>query len=114
MVKRFLAVLGCFFVAVAHAAPATTTYDVEVLVFENRLPTLEGGELWTRNRLRASIPEIAEAVATGETPASNSTLTSAAAALERDGNYRVLVLQHWQQTAEAKSAVKPVRLRSAD
>src|SRR5207237_9513085 len=42
-VARILAVFACFFVLSANAAPATTTYDVEVLIFENKLPALEGG-----------------------------------------------------------------------
>ncbi len=100
--------------AAAHGAPANTTYDVEVLVFETTLPTLEGSELWTRDRMRATIPEIAEAITIGEKPSGNSNLSTVAAALERDGSYRILTHQHWQQTAEAKSAVKPVRLRNTD
>ena len=112
--KRILALLGCFFLPPVYAAPATTAYDVEVLVFENRLPQMEGGELWTRDNARTPLVDLTDAITAGEAPTADSSLIAAAAALDHDGSYRVLVHQHWRQTAEEKSATKPVRLRNAD
>ncbi len=114
IVKRILALFGCLFIATVHAAPATTTYDVEVVVFENRLPQLEGSELWTRDNVHTPIADLADAITAAEAPAGKSNLSVAATALERDGSYRVLVYQHWRQTADEKSATKPVRLRNTD
>ena len=112
--KRSLGLFGCLFLTTVYAAPATTTYDVEVLVFENRLPQLEGGELWTRDNARSPIADLTDAVTLGDAPPEDSPLSTAAKTLERDGNYRVLVYQHWRQTAEERSATKPVRLRNTD
>jgi len=115
-VKRTLAALGCVLVfATAHAAPAaTTTYDVEVLVFENRLPSLEGGELWTRDNAQATKPDAGESVTVGESFPADASFVSTAAALDRNGGYRVLLHRRWRQTAEEKSATKAVRLRNAE
>jgi hypothetical protein len=115
-VNRLIAVFGLFLLpaSTAFAAPSTTgagTYEVEVLVFENRLPSLEGGELWTREP--GKTPDLAEA-ASGEPPPPDSSLAAAAVALERDGNYRILAHTRWTQNAEAKTATKAFRVRSAD
>src|SRR5436190_384604 len=94
-VTRILAVFACFFVGFfslgANAAPATTTYDVEVLIFENKLPALEGGELWTRDNPRPQKNDFADAITIGESFPAESGFSSTAAALERDGAYKVLL-----------------------
>lgn len=113
--KKYLALFGCLLlVTAAHAAPAVTTYDVEILVFENRLPELEGGELWTHNGTKTTPIDVAGAIDVGGTVVLDSVLTNAASALSRDGSYRVLAHRRWRQTAEEKSASKLVRIRSAD
>lgn len=112
--KIIIALFGFVFLTPVYAAPTNTTYDVEVLVFENRLPQLEGGELWTRDNARSPIADLADAITADGAPAEDSALSAAATALERDGNYRVLVYQHWLQNAEEKSATKPVRLNNTD
>lgn len=97
-------------------ATATTpnVYNIEVIVFENQLPDLEGGELW-RNEPDISVnSDIAEAVNIGETPPPDSSLAAAATALEKSGQHHVLAYLQWQQSAEAKSVSKPVKISSAD
>ncbi len=111
--KRILAVLGCVFTIAAHGAPTTTTYDIEVLVFENQLPTLEGGELWTRDNAHAPKPDFADATTVGE-GMTDAAFAAAIAALQKDGGYRVLLHRRWRQTAEEKSATKAVRLRNTE
>jgi peptidoglycan-binding protein CsiV len=110
-VKKILALFGCLagVVAAVSAAPATNAYVVEVLVFENRLPELEGSELWTRNSPAAAAPDVSGAIVLSESAPANSSL---AAALQRDGTYRVLAHHRWRQTAEEKSATKAIRLRN--
>ena len=113
--KQLLAILGCVLLSSApavRAAPQTLTYDLEVLVFENRLPTLEGGELWTKAQNRA-LPDFKNTAAPGET-STPATLSAAATALERDGNYRVLVHKRWRQTVDEKTIAKAVRLQTTD
>jgi len=107
----FLTALLCL--VPAYAAPGTNVYDVEVLVFENRIPELEGSELWTAERNRPPVPEPSTTAAYGAA-VGDLALKNAAAALERAGQYRVLVHQRWRQAAEEKSATKPVWLRNPD
>jgi hypothetical protein len=113
-VKQILALFLCLSLGVAHAAPVATAYDIEVLVFETRLPELEGGEIWTKTNGGNALPDVTGAVMMDEALPSDSALTTAAAALQRDGTYRLLTHQRWRQSAEEKSAAKPVRLRTAD
>ncbi len=113
--RRLFSILGLFaLTAPLPAAPtvSTTLYDIEVLVFENNQPSLEGREAW-KETLRESAD--AEQTATPEgAPAPDSTLSQAARTLEHGGQHRILVHKHWQQNADAKSATTPLRLQSAN
>ena len=94
-----------------HAAPATTNmYDIEVVVFENRLSDLEGGELWAREPEKAASAGKDESVSTGDNPPADSPLSAATAALEKSGRHHVLAHLRWKQSAEAKSESKPVKI----
>lgn len=98
-------------VAALHAAPvATNMYDVEVVVFENRLSDLENGELWARDPEKSAAAGKDESVSAGENPPADSALSAAAAALEKSGRHHVLARLRWQQSAEAKSVSKPVKI----
>ena len=113
--KRFFAILGLALLAAPLAAvPAasTTLYDIEVLVFENRQPGLEGGEAW--KDIRKELGDLEEAAVPEGVPAPDSALSQAAAALDRGGQHRILVHKRWQQNADAKSATTPLRLQSTD
>jgi len=94
------------------AASAPNVYEIEVLVFENKLSGLEGGELWRRDADKTLNAEIAEAVTAGEKPPEDSALAAAFAKLDKSGQYRVLAHLRWTQTAEARSVSKPVRIKS--
>jgi hypothetical protein len=98
-------------VAALQAAPAATNlYEIEVVVFENRLSGLEGGELWTREREKPASAGKDKPAGTGETPPADSALSAAAAALEKSGRHHVLAHLRWRQSAEAKSVSKPVNI----
>ena len=98
-------------VATLCAAPAATNlYEIEVVVFENRLSDLEGNELWTREREKPASAGKDKPASTGENPPADSALSAAAAALEKSGQHHVLAHLRWRQTAEAKSVSKPVHL----
>ncbi|BAV33549.1 hypothetical protein SCL_1236 [Sulfuricaulis limicola] len=100
--------------ATLHAAPAATNlYEIEVVVFENRLSGLEGGELWARQPEKPANPVKDAPAGTGETPPADSALSAAAAALEKSGRHHVLSHLRWRQTAEAKSVSKPVNIGNA-
>lgn len=98
-------------VTMLHAAPAATNmYEIEVIVFENRLSDLEGSELWARDREKPASAEKDESVIAGEKPPVDSPLSTAATALENSGRHHVLAHLRWQQSAEAKSVSKPVKI----
>ena len=96
------------------AAPSTNIYEIEVIVFENRIPDLEGDEHWMRDPDKSASTDMSEAVSVGEKPAADSSLSATAAALENSGRHHVLAHLRWQQSAEAKSVSKPVKVVSAD
>ena len=98
-------------VASLQAAPASTNlYEIEVVVFENRLSGLEGGELWAHGQEKPASTGKDKPVSAGGTPPANSSLSATAAALENSGRHHVLAHLRWRQTAEAKSVSKPVHL----
>lgn len=98
-------------VTALHAAPAATNlYEIEVVVFENRLSDLEGGELWARDLENPASAGKDEPVSAGEKPPADSLLSAATLALEKSGRHRVLAHLRWQQSAEAKSVSKPVKI----
>ncbi|HLQ27114.1 MAG TPA: CsiV family protein [Acidiferrobacterales bacterium] len=92
------------------------SYEIEVVVFENKLPELAGDEQWAP----LSPPVIAglkDAIEPNDAPAASSSspapsLAPAVAALGRDPSYRILAHKLWVQTAEAEKDAKPVRIRS--
>jgi len=96
------------------AAPSTNIYEIEVVVFENRIPDLEGDEHWMRAPDKSASTDMNDAVSVGEKPSMNSSLKATAAALESSGRHHVLAHLRWQQSAEAKSVSKPVKVVSAD
>jgi hypothetical protein len=101
-------------VTALHAAPAATnSYEIEVVVFENRLSSLEGNELWARELEKPASTGKDKPVSAGENPPADSSLSAAAAALEKSGQHHVLAHLRWRQTAEAKSVSKPVNISNA-
>lgn len=101
-------------VATPQAAPAATnSYEIEVVVFENRLSGLEAGELWAREPEKPASTGNDMPVSAGGNPPANSSLSATAAALEKSGQHHVLAHLRWRQTAEAKSVSKPVNISNA-
>ncbi len=96
------------------ATPSSNVYEVEVVVFENRTPDLDGGELWKRDLGKSADAELKDAVTAGEKPPADSLLSPAAAALEKSGQHHVLAHLRWQQSAEAKSLSHPVKITNAE
>src|SRR4030067_290909 len=99
----------------AGAAPAEkeSTYEIEVVVFENRLPEWSGDEMLARDadtRVKKLETAVTPEAAVSE-PYLQPTITSL---LDQDGHYRVLAHQHWQQTSDAKTVAKPVRGMAAN
>ena len=97
----------------AASAEKESTYEVEIVVFENRLPELIGDEMLARDT-ESRVKKLEDAV-TPEAAVSKSYLhPTISSLLEQDGHFRVLAHQHWQQTIDAKTVAKPVRVMAAN
>jgi len=102
----------------AYASPAAAdkeaTYEIEVLIIENRLPELVGEELLAQDPASVRIRGL-ETTSPPEAAGGESFLQAVVAPqLERDGHYRVLARTHWQQTVDPspRQSAKPVRIVS--
>ena len=92
------------------AAPTLNLYEVEVIVFLNQQPDMEGDELWRLEQTKPENGDISEAVVLGEKPPAESFLSPVVLTLEQSGRHRVLAHLRWQQNAEVKSSSKPVKI----
>lgn len=105
----------------AHAAPAEkeapkdNVYEIEVLVFENRLPDLAGDELLGQEVAKDRLRSLDQAILPEPMPGKSYFQPVLADKMSRDGAYRILAHARWLQTLDptSKAAVKPVRLTSA-
>ena len=118
MRTAILALLG-FSIFGAHAvlaAPAEkeSTYEIEAVIFENRLPELVGDEQLTRNPLQAKIRGLENAIPPDKLEGNSFLHPAITNLLEQDGHFRVLAHLHWFQTVDAKSIAKPVRVASTN
>lgn len=112
MPKLIAIICLVFGVSSAASAAAPSNYNVEIVVFENQMPELEGGENLAGNRPRDLVADLAIAELPAA-PTGEGELAAVVQALEKDTHYRILAHQQWTQTAEAKSATKPVRISDA-
>jgi hypothetical protein len=94
-----------------HAAPTEkeSTYEIEMVVFENRLSDLIGDELLVRDA-DARIRKLESAITPEAAVSAPYLVPVITRLLEQDGSYRVLAHQHWQQTIDAKTIAKPVQV----
>ena len=116
MRTAILAILGLCFVASQEAVAAATekesTYEIEAIVFENRLPDLIGDEQLARDALQTKIRGLENAVVPDKTEGNSFLHPAVTNFLEQEGHYRVLAHLRWYQTVDAKSIAKPVRVAS--
>ncbi|OGI48400.1 MAG: hypothetical protein A3B81_02600 [Candidatus Muproteobacteria bacterium RIFCSPHIGHO2_02_FULL_65_16] len=117
--KSILIILALALLPISSSmsAPATSgggVYEIEILVFENRLPNLEGGEIWTREASGTEVVEVAGAVNPGATAPQETPFATMAGVLEKDGNHRVLAHRRWRQSAAGRAETRPVRIRGGD
>ena len=118
MRPTMLAILGLslFGTPAVLAAPAEkeSTYEIEALVFENRLPELVGDEQLERNALSAKIRGLENAVTPEKLEGNSFLQPTITTLLEQAGHYRILAHLRWLQTVDAKSIAKPMRVASAN
>jgi hypothetical protein len=94
----------------ATPAPASTHYDIELLVFAIQAPEFEGSELWTRTELPLDLNNAVPPQNLLPSP----DFSKFSAALLADGRYRILMAKHWVQNADTKSNVPPMLLAAGD
>ena len=94
----------------AATSNPTASYEIEVVVFETRLPELEGTELWTQIE---QPPDTTGALVPSEMPPTQD-FASMIEALRADGRFRVLLQKRWIQSAEPKSGVPGMQLATWD
>lgn len=97
------------------AAPNTSNgpsanYDIEILVFSIQATEFEGSELWTRSDQPI---DTSDAVAPRNLRPTVE-FSKIAGSLMAGGRYRILLEEHWVQSADTRSSVPPVLLASAD
>jgi hypothetical protein len=100
--------------ATIAAAPTDSEnqYEIEVLVIENRLPELAGGESWSPDTPAGAVA--ANAIDPPEPTEAEPFFARAVKELGKDGHYRVLAHARWVQVADEKAASPPVRIRPLD
>lgn len=91
----------------AAAPEKESSYEIEVVVFENRLPELIGDEMLARDA-QARVKKLDIAVVPTAAVSEPYLYPAIRNLLDQDGRYRVLAHQHWQQTIDAKTVAKPV------
>ena len=98
-----------------QAAPAEkeSTYEIEVVIFENRLPGLADDEILGRDA-DARVKKLDSAVTPDAAVSAPYLRPAITSLLDQDGHYRVIAHQHWQQTIDAKTIAKPVRVVSTN
>jgi hypothetical protein len=89
-------------------------YEVEVVVLQNNLPDLEGGELWSQDRVNTDIADLDKAVQVKDVPDPDSDLSKALANLDADSSYRVLFHKRWVEEARPEGDAELIRINSDD
>ena len=105
-----IATLFLFTPTLYAAATSGPDYDVEVLVFKNDMPELEGKEIWSPERVDMALPEIESASKAADTNSEETDLGKAALAMSEKPGYVILAHKRWNQTAEAKSTSPLMRV----
>jgi Peptidoglycan-binding protein, CsiV len=97
------------------ATPSTpptpsANYDIEILVFSIQVPEFEGSELWTHSDQPI---DTTDAVAPRNLPPTVE-FSKIVTSLMADGRYRILLDEHWVQSADTRSSVPPMLIASAN
>lgn len=102
--------------ALVMSADKESTYDIEVLVIENRMPDLVGDEMLLRDSAKQRL-QTTESAPPPNPPAAGSYFQPGIVKqLSQNKDYRVLAYAHWSQTLDSNSSkgVKPVRIVSTE
>jgi len=97
--------------AQAHAAPPKL-YEVQVLVFANHLPQLDGQEYWGQEKI-VPIKDFNQALSASHVLPVGSQLAIAQSVLSTNSHYTVLAARSWVQNMVSLRTTKPIRIQSA-
>ena len=120
MPKNIITLVALLFPSILFAATESATdapqkvYDIELMVFQNIQPDMEGGELWMSERVDPEIKDLDKAVFITTAPKKDSDLTKIREIIEKDSNYRVMIHKQWMQNADTRTESKQVRLNTED
>lgn len=117
--KRLPIILALLMLALPVAAaprdPMPSVYEVEMIVFQNNLPDLEGGELWSQDRVDTDIKNLDKAVTVKDQPDPNSDLSKVIDKLGGDdSSYRILFHKHWVEEAKPEDDAELIHINSDD
>jgi hypothetical protein len=114
--SRILAAFGLAFITLLSplssqaAATSPSNYAVELVVFRNLMPDLEGKEIWSPDRVSTNIPGLDQARNAADSNDGTTDIGKAVAILETNDKYQVLTHQRWIQTADARSSSPVMRI----
>ena len=95
----------------AHAAGTSpANYTVDLVVFRNLMPDLEGKEIWSPDRVDTMIPGLDQAKPVADSNDATTDIGKAVAVLETNDKYQVLTHKRWVQTADARSSSPVMRI----
>ncbi len=106
-----IAAIALGLMAQAWAATAPRLYEVDVLVFANHLPKLDGNEHWNQEKI-THIAGFANALAPSHGLPAGSQLAIARSILARHPHYTILAARSWIQNVIALHKTKPIRITS--
>ena len=112
IIVAFGLALFSFIIPVGAQAAATTpaNYTVELVVFRNLMPDLEGKEIWSPDRVNSMIPGLDQAKNAADSNDDTTDIGKAVVALESNDKYQVLTHKRWVQTADARSSSPLMRI----
>jgi len=107
-----LALFSLFIPLGAQAAAATSpaNYAVDLVVFRNLMPDLEGKEIWSPDRVDSMIPGLDQAKTAADSNDTSTNIGKAVTALDANDKYQVLTHKRWVQTADARSSSPVMRI----
>ena len=96
----------------ASAPGATPIYQVNVIVFRNLMPWLDGNEQWAQEKA-APLRGLRHAILPVTGLSRTSPLAPALARLSSNPDYKVLLVANWLQPGVAYQQVTPTRIEDA-
>lgn len=92
-----------------QASASTALYEIEILVFKNNIPNLEGDELWIEQDVETKTKN-REFIHPKKVAQQSAYLSKAVEKISSQKNYSIITHKRWSQDVNSKAASKIVRL----